>query len=141
MTSVLALPLPEYEKMSMNGKSRAPCAPFEFVAVPKFAESAIPWMSSADPIDLRELEPDDDIDGINVQPRVRPITDFMSKPVNTKNKSFVLREAIMESQAQWMERERIGTAQVMEKFKGLNQLIRDKSLVLPLVDFEEYLKK
>jgi hypothetical protein len=140
-SSVLALPLSEYEKMSMTGKTRAPFAPFEFIGVPKSAEAALPVMPAASPIDLRELEPDDDIDGIDVRPKVRPITDFLTKPVSTKNKSHALAEAVADGQSYWRERQRKGAQDSLEKMKALNNLMRDKSLGLPLEDLTEYLKQ
>jgi FixJ family two-component response regulator len=37
---------------------------------------------------------------------VRPITDFIAKPLNAKNKSRVIAEAICEGQSRWSDRQR-----------------------------------
>jgi hypothetical protein len=138
---ILALPLAEYEKMSMTGKTKAPFALFEFTGVPKFAEAGLPVMNAADPIDLRELEADDDIDGIDIQPRPRPITDFLTKPLSTKNKSHVLAETVSDGQSQWRDRQRRAVNELVERIKALNALMQDKSLALPMDDLLEYLKQ
>jgi hypothetical protein len=140
-SSVSALPLPEYAKMSMTGKTKAPFAPFEFVGTTKFADSGLAQMTGPDAASLRELEPDDDIDGIDVQPKVRPVTDFLTKPVNPKNKSHVLAEAVGEGQSHWRERQKKGVSDLIDKFKALNHLMRDKSLSLPLDDLLEYMQQ
>jgi hypothetical protein len=140
-SSILALPLAEYEKMSIAGKTRAPYAPFEFAGVPKFAEAKFMGMNAADPIDLRELEPDDDIDGIDIQPKPRPITDFLTKPVSAKNKAHCIAEVVGEGQSQWRERQRRGVSDLVERIKAVNALMRDKSLELPIDDLLEYLKQ
>jgi hypothetical protein len=140
-SSLLALSLAEYEKMSMTGKTKAPFAPFEFIGVPNIAEAGLTSFSGANAIDLRELEPDDDIDGIDVQPKVRPVTDFLSKSVSAKNKSHVLAEAVAEGQSHWRDRQRKGAHDLAEKQKALNGQMRDKSLTLPLDDLLEYLKQ
>jgi hypothetical protein len=137
----LAMPPADYEKMSMTGKTRASFAPFEFIGVPKSAEAALPAMAAASPIDLRELEADDDIDGIDVKPKVRPITDFLTKAVSTKNKSHALAEAVADGQAYWRDKQRKAAHDVLDKMKALNSLMRDKSLALPLEDLTEYLKQ
>jgi hypothetical protein len=98
-------------------------------------------MAAADPIDMRELEGDDDIDGIDIQPKPRPITDFLTKPVSVKNKSHVLVEIISEGQSQWRERQRRGVNELVERIKALNALMQDKSLALPMDDLLEYLKQ
>jgi hypothetical protein len=137
-SSILALPLSEYEKMSMTGKTKAPFAPFEFIGVPKFSEARLPVMNAADQIDLKELEADDDIDGIDVTPKVPPITQFLTRPLNTKNKSYALAEAVSEGQSKWRERQRRGVDAVIDTMKGLNELMRDKSLSLPITDLIAY---
>jgi hypothetical protein len=81
---MLALPLSEYERMSMTGKSRTAFALVEFVCVQNSAEAGLPPFTAPSAIDMRELEPDDEIDGINVQPKVRSVTDFLTKPVIPK---------------------------------------------------------
>ena len=139
-SSILSLPLTEYEKMSMTGKTNAPFAPFEFFGVPKFAESGLAAMSAADPVDLRELEADDDIDGIDVQPKVRPITEFMTKPVSQKNKSHALLEGVAEGQTQWRERQKAGVTDLIEKLTGINKLIRDQTIHFSVDDLQEYVK-
>lgn len=139
--SVLALPLSEYEKMSLTGKSKAPFAPFEFSGIEKFIDSGLTPMTEADPIDLRELEADDDIDGIDVTPKVRPITDFITKPLNTKNKSHVLQEAVTEGQAQWKERQKKGVNELIDRLNNLNNLMRDKTLCLPVNDLSDYVNQ
>jgi hypothetical protein len=98
-------------------------------------------MNAADPIDMRELEPDDDIDGIDIQPKPRPITDFLTKPISTKNKSHTLAEAVSEGQSQWKEKQRKGVNELVERIKVINALMRDKSLAMPLDDLLEYLKQ
>ncbi|OHT03417.1 hypothetical protein TRFO_06640 [Tritrichomonas foetus] len=138
--SILALPLSEYEKMSLSGKSKAPFAPFEFSGITKFMCSGLTPMTAADPVDLRELEADDDIDGIDITPKVRPITDFITKPLNTKNKSHALQEAVTEGQTQWKERQKKGVSELIEKMKNLNNLMKDKTLNLPMNDLLEYMK-
>lgn len=139
--SILALPLSDYEKMTMSGKSKAPFAPFDFAGVPKFNSNEFQQMTQADPLDLKELEADDDIDNIDIQPKVKPITDFITKPLNTKNKSHVLAEAMTEGQSQWRERQRKGVNELIEKMSNLNNLMKDKSLFLPIGDLEEYMKQ
>ena len=139
--SILALPLSEYEKLSFNGKTNAPYAPFEFSGITKFMESGLTPMSGPDPVDLRELEADDDIDGIDITPKVRPVTDFISKPLSTKNKSHSIQEAVAEGQQQWKERQKKGVAELVEKLKYLNSLMRDKNLNLPMDDLLEYIKE
>jgi hypothetical protein len=62
-SSILALQLSEHEKMTIASKTKAL---FEFVGVLKFTEFGLPTMGAADPIDLRELEADDDTDGIDI---------------------------------------------------------------------------
>jgi hypothetical protein len=140
-SSILALPLADYDKLSIAGKTKTPYAPFEFVGVPKYAESGLAVMNSADPIDLRELEPDDDIDGIDIQPKPRPITDFLTKPVSAKNKAHCLAEIVSEGQFQWRDRQRRGVAELVDRIKAVNALMHDKSLALPMDDLLEYLKE
>lgn len=139
--SVLALPLSEYEKMSLTGKSKAPFAPFEFSGIEKFMDSGLTPMTEADPIDLRELEADDDIDGIDITPKVRPVTDFITKPLNTKNKSHALQEAVTEGQTQWKERQKKGVNELIDRINNLNNLMRDKTLCLPINDLSEYVNQ
>ena len=138
--SLLSLPLSEYEKMAMTGKTNTPVAPFEFFGVPKFDEAGLAPMSAADPVDLRELEADDDIDGIDVQPKVRPITDFLTKPVSGKNKSHELIEGVAAGQAQWIEREKTAVSDLIEKLTAINRLMRDQTLTFSLSDLQDYTK-
>jgi hypothetical protein len=140
-SSLLALPLSEYEKMSTTGKGKSAFAPFEFVGVPNSAEAGLPSFTAPNAIDLRELEPDDDIDGIDVKPKVRPINDFLTKPVSTKNKSHVWAEAIADGQTHWRDRQRKGAHELADKLKAVNSQMRDKSLALPLDELLEYLKQ
>ncbi|KAH0798003.1 uncharacterized protein GO595_009222 [Histomonas meleagridis] len=61
-SSILSLPtLEEYEKVSISKSSCV--APFAFAGVPDFFLSE---MSGPESIDLKELENDDDVDGIDV---------------------------------------------------------------------------
>jgi hypothetical protein len=140
-TSIFALTMMEYEKLSTAGKTKAPFGPFEFSGVPKCCKAKLLPMSGPDPIDLKELSADDDIDGIDVQPVVRPITDFISKPLNIKGKSHALAELVSEDQSQWKERQRKGVSEMVDKFKALNALVRDKELALQIDDLVEFTKQ
>lgn len=139
--SVLALPLTEYEKMSLAGKTKAPFAPFEFSGITKFMESGLTPMTEANPIDLKELEADDDIDGIDITPKVRPASDFITKPLSTKNKSHALQEAVTEGQQQWKQRQKKGVNELIDRIQTVNNLMRDKSLCLPINDLIQYTKE
>jgi hypothetical protein len=138
--SILALTASEYESLTMTGKN-GPYAPFEFTGVTKFADTGFKWMTGPDQVDLRELETDDDIDGIDVRPKPRPITDFMTKQLNTKDKAHALLESVSDGQSGWRDRQRKGVLDWTDKMKNLNSLMRDKKLMIPMDDLLEYLKK
>ena len=135
---ILATPLTEYQNLSLAGKTGAPFSPFEFFGVKKFADARLGIMTGPDPIDLRELEADDDIDNIDIKPKVRPVSDFITKPLNTKNKSHVLAEAVSESQTQWREKQRNNVTTLLEKLTAINKLMRDQTLALAIDDLQSY---
>jgi hypothetical protein len=52
-SSLLALLLAEYEKMSMTGKTKTAFASFEFVGVPTLADAGLSVMPAAHPLELK----------------------------------------------------------------------------------------
>ena len=137
-SSILAMPISEYQKLSMAGKSNAPFAPFEFYGITKFADAHLQMMTGPDPTDLRELEADDDIDNIDIQPKVRPVAEYMTKPVSTKNKSHALAESIAAGQSQWRESQRSNVVDLIDKLTAINKLMRDQTLALSIDDLQSY---
>jgi hypothetical protein len=112
-----------------------------FYSLPTLADAGLFVTPAAHPLDLKQLEQDDDINGIDVQPKLRPITDSLIKPVNTKNKSQVLVEAVADQQLQWRDKQRKGVYELAEKLTGLNGLMRGTSLSLLLDGLLEYMKQ
>jgi len=139
--SILSLPLTEYETMSIFSKTRTPVSPFSFAGVQTKADPRFKLMNGPDSKDLKELEADDDVDGIDIVPKARPITDFIQKPTSTTNKSHTISEAVLEGQSHWRERQRKNTKDLIDKINNINQLIKDQTMALTSNDLNQYLQQ
>ena len=133
--SILAMPLSDYQGMFLTHKSSVPVAPFTFLG---FSKQKLPQMSGPDPVDMRELEADDDIDNLDVHPKARPASDFIIKPTAQTNKSHAIGKQVVDSQTKWKERQRDGIKKLNEKLTAVNQLMRDKTLELSTDDLQSF---
>ena len=95
-------------------------------------------MNGPDKIDLKELDKDDDIDNLDIKPKVKPITEFLTKPISQKNKSNQIAESIIEGQSFWHERQRNGVKNMINQFKSINDMIKDKSLKFDYFDLNDF---
>lgn len=136
-SSILAIPPSDYEPMFLYSNHQV-ISPFEFSGVPKFAETGLKKMTEPNPIDLRELENDADVDNIDVAPKPKPITEFLQKPVSTKNKSHIIAESVFEGQSKWRERQRNQVKLIIDQINTVNELFEDQSLKLNSSDLQHY---
>lgn len=134
--SILSLSDDEYRKMSLYSKVNTPVAPFLFTGIPVYKFSPL---SGPDEDDLRELGNDDDVDNLDIIPKPRAITDFMSKPPSEVNKSHMIAESVAEGQSQWLARQKNGAKDLLDRLEAINGLMRDKSLKLETSDLVEFL--
>lgn len=135
--SILALPLTDYEEMFIGSKCKTDVAPFTFTGIPK---PRLPQMSGPDPVDMRELEADDDIDNLEVHPKSRPVSDYISKPIDSTNKSHEIAKQVIQSQGNWKTRQVEGAKKLCEKLVGVNKLMIDKTLEIPISDLTRYIE-
>ena len=140
-SSILSMPINEYQPMMLTGRAKN-VSPFKFTGLPdQFANVKYPKpMTKADPVDLRELEFDDDIDNIDVSYKPKQPSDFMTKPVETKNKSHVYSQAVNDGQTKYAERQKKQVQELESHIKIMNDLIHDKTLKIKTDDLKEYLK-
>ena len=138
---ILSMPAADYQPMMLSGKTKS-VSPFTFSGIPKeFADiRSLKPMDGPDPEDLRELEFDDDIDNIDISQKPKPITEFMTKPVETKNKSHIFSEAMVDGQSKWREHQRKEVEELREHISTINNLINDKSLRISTEDLSSYLQ-
>lgn len=136
-SSILAMPLKNYEPMFVGYKDNTDIAPFTFTGYDKIK---LPIMSGPNQADMAEMEPDDDIDSLEIKPNVRPTSDFITKPLPTNNKSHAIAEGIITSQENWIKRQKEGAQAVLNSLTNLNSLMRDKNLELVTKDLSEFLK-
>ncbi|EAY14903.1 hypothetical protein TVAG_380130 [Trichomonas vaginalis G3] len=136
-SSIMALQPQDYTPMMMSGKFKN-VAPFSFAGM---IGGKLKTMSGPVDVDLREIEEDDDIDNINVSQNPKPITDFLTKPVETKNKSHILTEAIIDGQGKWKERQRESVKNLTESITAMNDLIHDKTVKVTMPDLLNFLQE
>jgi hypothetical protein len=98
-------------------------------------------MDGPSQFDLHELETDDDIDGVDVRPKPKPITDFMTRQISTKDAAHVRLESVSDGQSGWSDGQRKGVLDWTEKLTRLNGLMKDRKLAIPMDDLLDYLKK
>ena len=140
-SSILSMPAAAYKPMMLAERTKN-VAPFEFVGLPdQFANTQYPKpLSGADKDDLRELEFDDDIDNIDVSYKPKMPSEFMTKPVETKNKSHIYSEAMADGQAKYLEKQKKQVQEIDAHIKAMNDLIHDKTLKVKTDDLQEYLR-
>lgn len=137
-SSILALPPAEFAPMMTSGRVTR-VAPFAFVGLQ--GPKKLKPLSGPDPVDLREIEDDDDIDNISVSQNPKPITDFLTKPLESKNKSHILTEAVIDGQGKWKERQRESVRRITESITAMNDMIHDKSIKVTMPDLINFLQE
>ncbi|EAY20470.1 hypothetical protein TVAG_110830 [Trichomonas vaginalis G3] len=135
--SILAMPLKNYEPMFIGYKDKTDVAPFTFTG---FSKIKLPSMNGPNLADMAEMDPDDDIDQLEIKPNVRPTSDFITKPLPTNNKSHAIAEGIISSQENWIKRQKEGAQTVYTSLTNLNSLMRDKNLEIVTQDLAEFLR-
>ena len=137
-STLMSLPLNEYEKFTNNKNIKNFIAPFQFTGL---TSNLLKFnlMNGPNLNDLKELEIDDDIDGLDILPKPKPITDFIQKPISTTNKSHNISESILEGQSQWRDRQRKNVKEFVDKTNIINQLIKDQGILLNVNDLINYL--
>ena len=140
-SSILSMPVSAFQPMMLAGRAKN-VAPFQFIGLPEqFSNTKYPKpLSGANDDDLRELEFDDDIDNIDVSYKPKMPTDFMTKPVETKNKSHVYSEAMADGQSKYLERQKKQVQEITNHIKQMNDLIHDKTLKVKTEDLQDYLQ-
>lgn len=136
-SSMLSLELGQYDSLITSLKTKQPFGPFTFTGFEKFE---LPLLNGPNPIDLHELVDDDGIDNLDISPQPRPFTDFVTKPLATKNKSVVLAEVISDGQLQWRNRQREGAVIVADKISEITKILNDQTLSPRIDDLQEFLK-
>jgi len=138
-STITSLKASEYDPFLTFDKSLPKFSPFVFSGIKSFNESGLGIMSGPDPIDLKEIEHEDDIENLDIRPKVKPITEFLTKPVSQKNPSHLLAERVVEGQSNWRDRQRNSVKQLVERLNLIQDTIHDKSLKMDYSDLNEFL--